>query len=134
MTFYIKIFQQCFRYQSELTKLFQDFPKTKFHWWRRRFSKVFNNSKVQKEVQSFYSTRSYQSFSSAHSLKQCWQSVFPTVWNKIRPNLLKITANSAKIIFKFGHNSATFLANFDPIFSFYCIFMWQFFSNYQNLN
>ena len=54
-------------------------------------------------------------------------SVFPTVWNKIRPNFLKITANSAKIIFKFGHNSATFLANFDPIFSFYCIFMWQFF-------
>ena len=61
-------------------------------------------------------------------------SVFPTVWNKIRPNFLKITANSAKIIFKFGHNSATFLANFDPIFSFYCIFMWQFFSNNQNLN
>ena len=46
---------------------------------------------------------------------------------------LKIMAIMAKIFLKYGHNMATFLMNFDPIFSFYCIFMWQFFSKISNL-
>ena len=44
---------------------------------------------------------------------------------------LKIMANMANNFFKFGHNMATFLMNFDPNFSFYCIFMWQFLQKFQ---
>ena len=38
----------------------------------------------------------------------------------------------AKKFLKYGHNMATFSMNFDPIFSFYCIFMWQFLQKISN--
>ena len=44
---------------------------------------------------------------------------------------LKIMANMAKNFFKYGHNMATFSMNFDPDFSFYCIFMRQFLQKFQ---
>ena len=69
--------------------------------------------------------------SSSFSRKICWKrprkSVLPTLENQIWPNDLKSVANMANFCLKYGHNMATFSTNFDPIFSFYCIFMWQFF-------
>ena len=40
-------------------------------------------------------------------------------------------ATMANFFHKYGHNMATFSMNFDPIFSFYCIFMWQFSKKFQ---
>ena len=60
------------------------------------------------------------------------KSVFPTLCNQIWPITLKIMAIMAKKFLKYGHNMATFSMDFDPIFSFYCIFMWQFLQKISN--
>ena len=63
--------------------------------------------------------------------QDCVYAVFPTLKNQIWPNLLKSMATMANFFHKYGHNMATFLMNFDPIFSFYCIFMQQFSKKFQ---
>ena len=40
-------------------------------------------------------------------------------------------ATMANFFHKYGHNMATFSMSFDPIFSFYCIFVWQFSNKIQ---
>ena len=60
-------------------------------------------------------------------------TVFPTLCNQIWPITLKIMAIMAKKFLKYGHNMATFSMDFDPIFSFYGIFMWQFLQKISNL-
>ena len=44
---------------------------------------------------------------------------------------LKIMAIMAKFFLKYGQNMATFSVNLDLIYSFYCIFMWQFLQKFQ---
>ena len=67
-------------------------------------------------------------------MKSFWKfrfAVLPTLWNQLWPMELKIIVVMAKFFIKYGQNMATFLVNLDLIYSFYCIYMWQFLQKFQ---